>query len=93
MPKPPASRDDENPWPQWPRIYRIDYGHEEANLKWNHDPRIYEISSKEFIVDESNNVKGIKTVRVQWTKDEKGAWKMSELPDSEEIFEVRNQSF
>lgn len=88
LPKPPASRGEDNPWPQWPRIYRVDYGHEEANLKWDKDPRIYEISSKEFIDDGHGNVKGIKTVRVEWTKDENGRWKMNEIPDSEEIFEV-----
>lgn len=90
LPKPPKDRASDNPWPQWPKIYRIDYGHEEANLQWKNDPRIYEISSKSFIDDENGNVSGINTVRVNWTKNDKGGWILNELPDTEEVFKVCN---
>lgn len=88
LPKPPAGRAEDNPWPQWPKIYRIDYGHEEAQLKWNDDPRIYEISSKTFNGDENGNVTGIDTVRVNWTKNDKGGWVMNEQPGTETKFKV-----
>lgn len=92
LPQPANERPEDNPWPQWPRIYRIDYGHEEANLKWNKDPRIYGISSKEFIADENGHVSAITTVRVKWEKNEKGAWVMSEIPFTEETFKVRDSA-
>jgi glutamate synthase (NADPH/NADH) len=88
LPQPPAGRDGTNPWPQWPKIFRIDYGHEEVKLKWGEDPRIFSISSKEFLDDGNGNVKGIRTVRVEWKQDQSGRWNMSEVPDSEQIFEV-----
>lgn len=87
LPKPPAGRDATNPWPQWPKIYRKDYGHEEVELKWGSDPRIFGISSKEFLSDANGNVTGIRTVRVEWTLDN-GRWNMSEVPNSEEVHEV-----
>jgi len=64
FPKPPADRADSNPWPAWPRIFRTDYGHEEATYKFGEDPRTYSILSKEFVSDGEGNVKGVKTVQV-----------------------------
>ncbi len=88
MDRPPEDRADDNPWPQWPRIFRVDYGHEEAAEKFGRDPREYCILSKEFIDDGNGNVKGIKAVRVQWTKDASGRMQMSEVPGSESIIEA-----
>lgn len=88
MDRPPEDRADDNPWPQWPRIFRVDYGHEEATEKFGRDPREYCILSKEFIDDGNGNVKGIKAVRVQWTKDASGRMQMSEVPGSESIIEA-----
>ena len=89
LPKPSDTRKPENPWPQWPLIFRVDYGHEEAAHKFGADPRTYGISTTEFIVEENaagiKFVTGLKTVSVEWTKDEKGAWKMNNVPNSEEI--------
>jgi glutamate synthase (NADPH/NADH) small chain len=82
--RPPESRAADNPWPQWPRIFRSDYGHEEAAQKFGHDPRVYNILSKEFIDDGKGNVTGIKTVRVSW-KFENGKMSMTEIPGSEEV--------
>ena len=67
MPRPPETRADNNPWPQWPRIFRVDYGHEEAARKWGDDPRVYCVSGKEFIDDGNGRVKGIRTVDLEWT--------------------------
>lgn len=88
LPQPPPSRDATNPWPQWPKIFRIDYGHEEVMLRSGKDPRLYQISSKEFLDDGAGNVKGIRTVQVEWVKDDKGGWKMQEVANSEQIFKA-----
>lgn len=64
MPKPPLSRGENNPWPLWPHIYRVDYGHEEAAEKFGQDPRTYSISGKEFVRDDEGNLLGINTVEV-----------------------------
>lgn len=85
--RPPDSRAPNNPWPQWPRIFRSDYGHEEAEAKFGSDPRTYNILSKEFIDDGKGNVAGIRTVRVQWSF-ENGKMNMVEMPGSEEVIET-----
>ncbi len=89
LPKPPAERAPDNPWPTWPRIHRVDYGHQEAAEVQGEDPRIYCILTKEFLGDEAGRVKGVRTVQVQWTRDEEsGRWKMEEVPDSERVWEA-----
>lgn len=86
LPKPAATRGRDNPWPQWPRIFRVDYGHTEVAAHYGKDPREYCINAKEFVDDGEGNVKGVKTVRVEWKQSESGAWQMSEIPNSEEFF-------
>jgi len=86
LPQPPAARAADNPWPQWDRIYRVDYGHTEVADRFGKDPREYSISTKEFVKDADGKLAGLKTVRVEWTKDDKGAWKMAEVPGSEHTF-------
>ncbi|OBZ85326.1 putative glutamate synthase [NADPH] [Choanephora cucurbitarum] len=88
LPQPPAERALDNPWPEYGRIFRVDYGHSEVQTHFGKDPREYCVLSKEFITDAENKVKGIKTVRVEWTKDDAGRWSMKELPGSEETFEA-----
>ena len=85
LPQPPASRGRDNPWPQWPRIFRTDYGHTEVAAHFGNDPREYCISTKEFVV-EDGKLKGLNTGRVEWTKDSGGRWKMEEVPGSEKFF-------
>ncbi|MDA2934915.1 glutamate synthase subunit beta [Acidobacteria bacterium AH-259-D05] len=82
--KPPAERDPDNPWPQWPRIYRVEYGHSESAAKFGKDPRQFSILSKQFIDDGSGHVAGIRTVRIEWNKDRDGTMKMREIPGTEE---------
>ena len=72
LPQPPPARADDNPWPQWPRIFRVDYGHAEVQAKWARDPRHYNIMTKNFISDGEGRVKGVRTVSVQWTQDDNG---------------------
>jgi len=86
LPQPPAERAPDNPWPQWPRIYRIDYGHTEVKTHMGKDPREYCIMSKEFVDDGEGNVKGINIKRLDWTKNSKGGWDMKEIEGSEEFF-------
>jgi glutamate synthase (NADPH/NADH) small chain len=88
LPRPPADRAENNPWPEWPVIFRVDYGHQEAAAKFGKDPREYRVLSKRFIDDGSGNLAGVETVRVEWKKDEEGKPQMVEVPGSEEIFEA-----
>lgn len=89
MPKPPAERAETNPWPEWPKVLKTDYGQQEAIAVFGSDPRIYETTVKEFIPDDKGNVKQVKCVKLAWTKDEKtGRMNMSEIPGSEYVMEV-----
>jgi glutamate synthase (NADPH) small chain len=87
MDRPPEDRADDNPWPQWPRIFRVDYGHEEAQERFGQDPREYCILSKEFIDDGQGNVRAIRAVKVQWAKVD-GRMQMQEIPGSEHLVEA-----
>jgi NADPH-dependent glutamate synthase beta subunit-like oxidoreductase len=80
MPVPPKERAANNPWPLWPKIYRVDYGHQEAAEKFGNDPRVYSISGKEIVRDENGKLLGINTVNV----DEN----FKEVPDSEQFWEA-----
>ncbi|CAK3977868.1 glutamate synthase [NADPH] [Lecanosticta acicola] len=86
LPQPPAQRAADNPWPQWPRIYRVDYGHTEVKTHMGRDPREYCIMSKDFVDDGNGNVKGINIKRLEWTKNSNGGWDMKEIEGSEEFF-------
>lgn len=89
LPKPPEERTDDNPWPEWPRVFRVDYGHEEASAKFGQDPREYQLLSKEFVVDADGKLSGIKTVSVQWEKDSDGKWQMAEVEGSEKTWNAQ----
>ncbi|MBL4851901.1 MAG: glutamate synthase subunit beta [Gammaproteobacteria bacterium] len=88
LPQPPEQRAEDNPWPLWPVIYRVDYGHAESAEKFGHDPRQYQVLSKEFIDDGKGNVAGIKTVQVEWSKADDGRWSMTEVAGSEKTWEA-----
>mgnify|MGYP001191385064 FL=1 len=65
FPKPPESRDPNNPWPTWPKIFRVDYGHEEATEVQGEDPRVYSVSSLCFLGNEHGELTGVRTVEVE----------------------------
>ncbi|KAB5531638.1 hypothetical protein DKX38_018308 [Salix brachista] len=88
LPEPPQTRAPGNPWPQWPKVFRVDYGHQEAASKFGKDPRTYEVLTKRFIGDEDGNVKGLELVRVHWEKDAGGKFQCKEVEGSEEIIEA-----
>nr|XP_031844149.1 putative glutamate synthase [NADPH] isoform X1 [Nomia melanderi] len=85
LPEPPSKRSDDNPWPQFPRVFKVDYGHEEVSLKFGRDPRQFSTLSKEFLDDGNGHVSGIKTVTVSWAM-ENGRWKMETVPGSEKVY-------
>ena len=70
--KPPAGRAADNPWPQWPKVYRLDYGQEEAAAVFGQDPRTYSVMSKRFIGDQDGRVSGVQTVEIEWTTNGNG---------------------
>ena len=66
--KPPAERAADNPWPEWPHIFRVDYSHAESVARFGHDPRSYAILTKEFVSNGNGHVRGIRTVEIDWTQ-------------------------
>ncbi len=71
MPEPPKERLGGNPWPEWPRVLKTDYGQEEAIYKFGNDPRIYKTTVKEFVKDKSGHLKEVIIVSLEAKKDEK----------------------
>jgi glutamate synthase (NADPH/NADH) small chain len=88
LPRPPDERAPDNPWPQWPKVYKLDYGQEEAKAIYGADPREYLINTKKFVGDEQGHVKELHTVRVEWVKDN-GRFLPKEIPGTERIFPAR----
>lgn len=87
LPEPPTQRAQDNPWPQWPKVFRVDYGHEEVRVRFGKDPRQYCTTVKEFI-GENGHIKGVNTVQVEWTQAPTGQWSMKEVAGSEKYFPV-----
>lgn len=71
MPQAPLSRSESNPWPEWPKVCKTDYGQEEAIHVFGKDPRVYKTTVTEFVKDEKGKVKAVKTVELSPTKDKK----------------------
>ncbi len=89
MPKAPDSRADNNPWPQWPRICKTDYGQEEAIAMWGHDPRIYQTTVTEFIKNKKGELCQLKLVKLESKKDEKsGRMMMVPVEGTEEVIDA-----
>ncbi|MBR1692760.1 MAG: glutamate synthase subunit beta [Lachnospiraceae bacterium] len=89
MPKPPEKRAENNPWPEWPKVCKTDYGQEEAIALFGHDPRIYETTVKEFIEDKNGNLKAVKVIRLAWEKDSRtGRMNMKEIEGSEQMLDA-----
>jgi len=86
LPKPPDNRAPDNPWPQWPKIYRLDYGQEEAAALFGKDPREYCLMTRRFVGDENGNVAGVHTVEIVWAKDSDGRAFPREIPGTEKVW-------
>ncbi|MCG8366499.1 MAG: glutamate synthase small subunit [Pseudanabaenales cyanobacterium] len=85
MPKPPDIRAANNPWPEWPKIYRLDYGQEEAAAKFGEDPRVYINTATKFEGDETGHVKAVHTVQVQWERNDQGKFIPQHVPGTEKV--------
>ncbi|MGD0536151.1 MAG: glutamate synthase subunit beta [Verrucomicrobiota bacterium] len=83
LPRPPEERQPDNPWPEWPKVYRVDYGQEEAAAVFGADPRIYVTTVKEIHGDAQGQAKEIVTVEIKWEKDAQGRFVPKEVPGTE----------
>lgn len=89
MPKAPTERAENNPWPEWPRVCKTDYGQQEAIAVYGRDPRIYETTVKEFLKDEAGCLTGVKTVGLAWKRDEEtGRMVMEEVQGSQQTLKA-----
>ncbi|MCW9707499.1 glutamate synthase subunit beta [Fodinibius salsisoli] len=88
MPKPPASRGEENPWPEWPHVYKVDYGQEEAKARFGDDPRQYQVMTKKFLGDGNGNVKELHTVEVEWKTNDDGQKVLEEVSGTEKVWKA-----
>ncbi len=89
MPKLPDSRTENNPWPEWPRVCKTDYGQEEAISVFGNDPRLYTTTVKKFVPDKNGNLSKVILVSLESKKDEKtGRMIMSEVDGSEKTVEA-----
>src|SRR5699024_1181478 len=89
MPKAPDARAENNPWPEWPRVCKTDYGQQEAIAVFGQDPRVYTTTVKEFIKDKKGKVCKAVLVKLESKKDEKtGRMNMVEIPGSEYTVDV-----
>ena len=85
MPTPPLKRAADNPWPEWPKVYKMDYGQEEAAAKFGADPRAYLTTATKFEGDADGNVTAVHTVQVQWERNEQGQFALKHVPGTEKV--------
>ncbi|MSU62805.1 MAG: glutamate synthase subunit beta [Pedosphaera sp.] len=85
LPRPPLERASDNPWPEWPKLYRLDYGQEEAAALFGSDPRVYLTTAKKFVSDNSGQVQAVHTVEIEWAKNEKGQFSPKEVAGTEQV--------
>jgi len=85
LPKPPLDRAKDNPWPEWPKTYKLDYGQEEAKAKFGEDPRIYLTTATKFEGDADGNLKAVHLVNIEWTKNDKGQFGPKNVPGTERV--------
>jgi glutamate synthase (NADPH/NADH) small chain len=85
LPKPPLERAKDNPWPEWPKVYAVDYGQQEAAAKFGADPRVYLTTATKFEGDPHGHVKAVHLVQVEWTKNDKGQFIPKNIPGTEKV--------
>ena len=83
MAMPPMDRAADNPWPEWPKVYKMDYGQEEAAARFGNDPRVYLTTVKKFVAGADGKLSGVVTVNIQWEKNDKGQFIPVEQAGSE----------
>jgi len=85
LPRPPDTRQPDNPWPEWPKVYKLEYGQEEAKARFGDDPRIYLTTGEKFVGDEKGQVKEMHIYDVEWAKDETGAFSPKRVAGTERV--------
>ena len=85
MARPPLDRAADNPWPEWPKVYKLDYGQEEAAAKFGADPRVYLTTVKKFVGDAGSRLKELLTVEVKWERNDRGQFGPVEVPGTERV--------
>ena len=85
LPRPPDTRQPDNPWPEWPKVYKLDYGQEEAAARFGADPRVYLTTGEKFVGDGAGNVKELHIYDVEWATNEKGGFIPKRIPGSERV--------
>ncbi|MBU5636884.1 glutamate synthase subunit beta [Geomonas sp. Red69] len=85
MPRFPDTRSDDNPWPEWPKVHKVDYGQEEAAAKFGADPRVFVTTATKFEGDAQGNVTAVHTVQVEWKQNEKGQFIPVPVPGTEQV--------
>lgn len=88
MPKPPLTRAEDNSWPEWPKVLKTDYGQQEAIEVFGSDPRLYETTVTDFILDKEGNVKQAKIVKLERNFDKNGAMSFINVKGSEKTIDV-----
>ena len=86
LPTPPMERAPDNPWPQWPKVYSLSYGQEEALAIFGEDPRKYQVLTTKFVGDGNGNVKELHTVKIEWQSGDNGRPIFKEVPGTEEVW-------
>ena len=85
MAQPPLERAANNPWPEWPKTYKMDYGQEEAAAKFGADPRVYLKTATKFEADANGHVKAVHVVDVVWKANDKGQFGPQPVPGTEKV--------
>lgn len=85
MPQSPEQRAADNPWPEWPKTHKVDYGQEEAAAKYGADPRTYLTTATKFEGDAAGNLTAVHTVEVTWGKNDKGQFVPTPVPGTEQV--------
>jgi len=85
LPRPPDTRQADNPWPEWPKVYKLDYGQEEAAARFGADPRVYLTTGEKFVGDSNGRVKELHIYDVEWARNEQGAFIPKRVADSDKI--------
>jgi glutamate synthase (NADPH/NADH) small chain len=83
--KSPLQRAANNPWPEWPKVHKLDYGQEEAAAVFGNDPRVYCMTAKRFLGDKHGRLEEVEIVQIEWQKDEKGRFVPREIAGTEKI--------
>jgi glutamate synthase (NADPH/NADH) small chain len=89
LPCQPETRTENNPWPQFPKILKVDYGQVESEKIFGKDPREYCVMTKKFVGDKVGNIKELHTVKIEWKVNEQGRFIPVEIPGTEKVYSAQ----